>query len=176
MDSSSVIDLLYKIAETLKSPGRRAFLLGAAGKAIDAAPAMAMGTNGLVLNAIGLGTGDVGLGSVSKAANTIGNAGVNIAKARHYRIQRVNGTSAPAAAANTYVASKIHKYKSPMINYNKASTVKKGLEAANAPVSKVMAPAKGLSTIGKAIDSGKKGVGAIKKMTDAAKMLFRYYR
>jgi len=156
--------------------GRRLFMLGAAGKAVSAAPKMALGANGMALDAIGLGIPGTGLTGVAKGVNSVNNYATNIAKWKHYRMQRVAGAGAAKSAANTYVASKVTKYKSPMVKVNRAKSLDKGLTALNSPVSKV------LSANGKSgtIDKAKAMYGNASKwagdLYSGAKEAVRYYK
>ena len=168
--------LLFKLAAELKSPERRLFLLGAAKKAADIAPQVALGGGGLILNAMGLGIPDPGMTSLTRKANNLANTGVNIAKIRHYRMQRVKGVPAPEALARTHMASQAFKLNKPFSTINRGQTIKKGIDAAETPVSEVFKLEKGKPLTESIKDSSNRAVSSLKRIGAALNSMTKYIK
>ena len=120
--------LLLKLAEALKNPSRRLAALsmmgGALSKTPDAIKVMGKGLG----TAVSFNTPDAGLGKVFSYVQNINKGATDIARLRHYRMNRVKGASATEAAANTFVASKKFKY-NPKRSLKKAENALKVSDA-----------------------------------------------
>ena len=150
-------------------------MLGAAGKTLAAAPALASGSIGLAANAIGLGIPAVGLNSVVKGMNVTGKNANKVAEWRMFRMNVKNGLSKPEAAAKTYAASKIHKAKTGLRTVKKVKAVKTSVKAGNTAVSKVLKTDKGLGMWDKMKAMYSNAGSNLKEIGSGAHVASRYY-
>ena len=163
---------LRKIAIDL---ARRAFMFGAAGKALEVAPAVAMAAKGSVSTSLGLALQGKNLNSSAyKAINRVGDSGMNIAKLRHYRMKKVNGASTPTALGSTYAAAKATQMLKPAAMLNQAEHLDSINSISRGGLSQFK-PEAGLSTVGSVKSSYGKVKDAAKELYGGGMRMFQQY-